>query len=278
MCPRNLHTIANRKRHTFQHRLGQRGTRGVHPQPDERTARGRIVVGAAFAHQVGQEVDVVRAQLVRRNGCLLGSVVSGVQHFFAPPLVAGRSRKDAAHQMIPSVRVGEAVQGVLLVDAERIAGDEHRARCAQGNIALTAAHRAAADSRSGVIARARANDHISRQAQRLGGFGSQRADGLPALKQLRQLGFLHAADVQHFLAPAFVLHVQQQHARCVGIVGAVDAGQLIVDVILRQHDFFDAGEVVRLVLPHPKQFGCGEACKGDVCGVTAQLVFADNAV
>ena len=58
----------------------------------------------------------------------------------------------------------------------------------------------------------------------------------------------------------------------------MDAGQLIVDVILRQHDFFDAGEVVRLVLLHPKQFGCGEACKGDVRGVTAQLVFADNAV
>ena len=89
--------------------------------------------------------------------------------------------------MISSVRVGEAVQGVLLVDAERIAGDEHRARCAQGDIALTAAHRAAADSRSGVIARARADEHVRRQAQRLGGFSSQRADGLPALKQLRQL-------------------------------------------------------------------------------------------
>ena len=117
--------------------------------------------------------------------------------------------------MVAAVRVGKAVQGVLLVHAKSIAGDKHRTRRAKRNIALAAAHSTAAHRCGSVIARARANHHIGGQTQRLGGVGGQRADRLPAFKQLGQLGFAHAAEVQHLAAPAFMRNVQQKHTRSV---------------------------------------------------------------
>ena len=278
LCAGNFYAVTDGESHALQYRLRQRGARGVHPQPDKCAARGGVVVGAALAHQVRQKVDIIRPQLVWRDGRLLGSVIGGVQHFLAPPLVAAGGGQDAAHQVVAAIRMGEAVQGVLLVYAKGIARDKYRARCAQGYIAFAAAHGPAADSRRCVIARACADDHVRRQAQLGSSFGGQRTHWLPALKQLRQLGFVYAADLQHFPAPTFVFNVQQQHARSIGIIGAVYTGQLVVDVILRQHDLFDAGEVVRLVFPHPKQLWCGEACKGNVSGAPAQLLFADDLI
>ena len=178
--------------------------------------------------------------------------------------------------MVAAVRVGKAVQGVLLVYAKSIAGDKHRTRRAKRNIALAAAHSPAAHRCGSVVARTRADYYIGGQTQRLGGVGGQRADRLPAFKQFGQLGFAHTAEVQHLAAPAFMLYVQQKHTRSVRVIGAVDAGQLIVDVILRQHDFFHARKVFRLVVAQPKQLGRGESGKGDVRGVPAQGILADD--
>ena len=58
----------------------------------------------------------------------------------------------------------------------------------------------------------------------------------------------------------------------------MDAGQLVVDVILRQHDFFNARKVFRLVVAQPKQLGRGESGKGDVRGVSAQGILADDII
>ena len=75
-----------------------------------------------------------------------------------------------------------------------------------------------------------------------------------------------------------MLDIEQQHAGGIGVVGAVDTGQPVVDVVLRQHDLLDAGEVLRLVVAQPEQLGRGEAGKRDVGGVTAQLILADLVV
>ena len=64
-----------------------------------------------------------------------------------------------------------------------------------------------------------------------------------------------------------MLHVQKQHAGSVRVVAGMDAGKLIVNVILGQHDLVDPGEKLRLMLPHPQNFRRGEACEGDVGGV-----------
>ena len=171
--------------------------------------------------------------------------------------------------MVAAIRVGKAVQGVLPVHAKGVAGDKHRTRRAKRNIALAAAHSPAAHRCGSVVARARANHHIGGQTQRLGSGGGQRADRLPAFKQFGQLGFTHTAEVQHLAAPAFMRNVQQKHPRSVRVIGAVDAGQLVVDVVLRQHDFFNARKVFRVVVAQPKQLGCGKSGKGDVRGVSA---------
>ena len=72
-----------------------------------------------------------------------------------------------------------------------------------------------------------------------------------------------------------MLHVQQKHAGGIGIVAAVNAGEYVVYIILRQHDLRDLLEVFRLVLPHPENLGGGESGKGDVCRQRGQLIFAD---
>ena len=51
----------------------------------------------------------------------------------------------------------------------------------------------------------------------------QGAYRLVALENLRQLAFLHAADLHHFFGPALVLHVEEQHAGGVGHVRAEGA-------------------------------------------------------
>ena len=46
----------------------------------------------------------------------------------------------------------------------------------------------------------------------------------------------------------------------------VYAGQLVVYVVLRQHDLADLCKVLRLGIAHPQQFGGGKAGKCNVCG------------
>ena len=75
-----------------------------------------------------------------------------------------------------------------------------------------------------------------------------------------------------------MLHVQQQHAAGVGVVAAVDAGEDVVDVVLRQHYLGYPGEVLRLVFAHPEYLGRGEAGEGDVRRQGGEPVLADGVV
>ena len=227
---------------------------------------------AALPHQVGQIVHVVPPQPLGGDLRLLALVVPAAQDLLLPPLVAGSRREDTPHKVITPAGMGKGVQGVLPVHPEGIAGDEHRAGGAQGDIAAPAAYRAAAHGGGGVVPRSRAHGHVRPQAQPGGGLRQERPHGLPALIQPGELRLRHAADVQHLPAPAFVFHIQQQHPRGVGVVGAVDAGEAVIDVVLGQHDLANAPEKLRLVFPHPQQLGGGEPGEGDVGGVPAQLL------
>ena len=88
---------------------------------------------------------------------------------------------------------------------------------------------------------------------------------LEALKQLRHLRFGNAADLQHFLRPALVLHVEQQHTGSVGIIAGVNAGEPVRQVVLREHDLRDFFEIFRLVFAHPEELRRRKARKSDVC-------------
>ena len=235
-------------------------------------------MGAALTHQVRQIVHIVCTQLFSGDGLLLLAEVLGVQDVFHPPLVAACSRQDAAHQVVAAVCMVKAVQGVLLVHTKGAAGDEHGTGGSQRDVALAVAHSAAANSSGSIVAGAGADLNAFRQTQLGSSFGGQGANRLPAFKQLGHLGFANAADIQHFFAPALVLHIQQQHAGSIGVIGAVYAGQLVVDVVLRQHDLADLCKVLRLGIAHPQQFGGGKAGKCNVCGVLAQVFFANDVV
>ena len=72
-----------------------------------------------------------------------------------------------------------------------------------------------------------------------------------------------------------MLNVQQEHAGSIGVVAAVDAGQDVVYIILRQHDFGDLCKVFRFLLPDPQDLGRGKPGEGDVGSQFRQLLLAD---
>ena len=167
--------------------------------------------------------------------------------------------------------MGEGVQSVVGVHPEVVAGDKQGTRGAQRDVASPRAHGSGAHCGRGVVSRSCAHHYVLGQAQLLGHLGQQGAYRLIALKELGHLALSDAADVQHLPAPALVLHVQQQHAAGVGVVGTVDAGEDVVDVVLGKHDLADAGKVLRLMLLHPQNLGGSEPSEGDVGGEGGQL-------
>ena len=221
---------------------------------------------------------MVVPQLVRGDGGLLGPVVLGLEDVLHEPLVAAGRREHAPHQVVVPVGVGKGVEGVVGVHPKLSAGDEDGARGAQGDVAGPVSHCAGAHGGGGVVPRAGAHLHLGGEPQLGGDVGLQGANRLIALKELGHLVLREAAQVQHLLGPALVLHVQQQHAAGVGVVGAVDPGEDVVDVVLGEHHLFDAGEVLRLVFPHPQHLGGGEAGEGDVGRPGGQLVLAHGLV
>ncbi len=72
------------------------------------------------------------------------------------------------------------------------------------------------------------------------------------------------------MAPAAMLHIQQQGAGSVGVIGGENAGETVIDVIFGEQDFCNAGEEIGLLLLHPKQLGGGKPGKGDVAGEAAE--------
>ena len=217
---------------------------------------------------------MVLAELPVLYGRLLGVVVRGAENVLHQPLVAARGGEHAAHQMIVPVRVREGVQGVVRVDAEAVARDENRAARAEGDVARAVADRAGADGRRGVVARAGADLDALGKAEGPGNLALERADALVALEEPGHLRLGNAAQLEHLGAPALVLDVEQEHAARVGVVAAVDAGEDVVDVVLRQHYLRYAREVLGLVFAHPEYLRRGEAGEGDVRGEGAEALLA----
>ena len=152
------------------------------------------------------------------------------------------------------------------VHLELLGRDEQRAGRAQGDVASAISHHAGAHSGGGVVPRPGADYSVPGDPQRVRHLRLDRADGRKALEQLWQLCFRNTANLQHLSAPALVLHIQEQRAGGVGIVGGVDPGENVVHIVLGEHDFLDLMIIFRLVLPHPQELRRGEAGEGDVGG------------
>ena len=171
--------------------------------------------------------------------------------------------------------MGKSMQTIGGIHAECFAADEHRAGGTQADVAVTFPNRAGAHSCGGVISRTGTDLYTFGQTQGGGCVRFQGAHKLPAFIEMGQPFFLDTADFAHFLAPALVLHVQEQHARSIGIVGGVHTGHAVDQIILGQHDLGDGGVQIRFILLHPEEFWGGEPCKGNVAGVFAQSFSAD---
>ena len=72
-----------------------------------------------------------------------------------------------------------------------------------------------------------------------------------------------------------MLHIQQKHSGCIGVIGAERSGQLVCQIILRQHDLADLRKILRLVFLHPEDLRSGKTCKRNICRILGQFVFSD---
>ena len=208
---------------------------------------------------------MILAELFIRNILLFAREVGRFQNFLAQPLVAAGSREHTAHQMIAAVCVRKGMKRIVRVDAKFVGRNEDRPGRAERNIAPACADCAGSDRRRGVVTCARHDLDRFRKAKCLCRLFYQRADDLEAFKQLRHLAFGNAANLQHFLRPTLVLHVEQQHTGSVGIIAGVNAGELVRQIVLREHDLRDFFEIFRLVFAHPEELRRRKARKSDVC-------------
>ena len=208
---------------------------------------------------------MVFAELFIRNILLFAREVGRFQDFLAQPLVAAGSREHTAHQMIAAVCVRKGMKRIVRVDAKFVGRNEDRAGRAEREIAPACADRTRADRRRSVVACTGHDFDRFRKTQRMRRFLREPAHDRKAFKQLRHLAFGNAADLQHFLRPALVLHIEQQHPGRVGVIAGMDAGELIGQIVLREHDLGDSPEVLRLVFAHPEELRRRKARKSDVC-------------
>ena len=112
------------------------------------------------------------------------------------------------------------------------------------------------------------------QSQKLGYIRLHGTDTMIAFKEFGHLLFGNAHDFQHLSAPAFMLHIQQEHTGGIGIVTGMNAGEYVVYIIFRKHDLCDPCKVLRFVFPDPENFRCGETGKGDICGHPREFLLA----
>ena len=180
--------------------------------------------------------------------------------------------------MPAAIGMGKGMEAVAGIHTEFLGRDEHRAGGAKADIAAAIAYGSGANGGSGIIACACADLHSIGKTQRLCHLGQKAADGLPAFKEPGHLGFAHAAEGEHFLAPALMLHIQQEHTGGIGIIAGMDTGEQIIDIILGQHDLLDLCKQLRLIFLHPKDLGSGEACKGDIAGEPGEIFLAKGVV
>ena len=169
----------------------------------------------------------------------------------------------------------KGVQRIVRIDAELLRRDEDRPRGPEADVAAAFSDDTGPDGRSGIVSCS--GDHFDRlrQAQFRRDFRQQRPDAVIAFKELRHPAFLHAADFQHLVRPALVLYIQQQHAGGIGIVAGMHAREAVIDIVLRQHDFPDAGKVLRFIFLHPEELRGCKSGKGNVRRELGELFLSD---
>ncbi len=166
-----------------------------------------------------------------------------------------------------AVRMGKCMKGIIFIHTEFITGNKDCARGSQGNIAHTIPYRSGSHSSSSVIPCAGNHLYAFRKSQFFGHFRLQSTYHIGAFVNARQLLFAHPADFHHLFGPALMLHIEQQHAGCIGHIRTECAGQHISDIILGKHDFLYPGKIFRLIFLYPKNFRSRKTGKSNICRI-----------
>ena len=109
--------------------------------------------------------------------------------------------------------VRKRVKRVARVRNKIVARYEYGAARAERYVAAAVCYRARADSRGGIVACAGCNDGIWQIVLFL-----ELARDLIALKKAREPFGLYGAYAAHFLRPALVFNVKQQHTRSIRVI------------------------------------------------------------
>ena len=145
---------------------------------------------------------------------------------------------------------------------------EQHARRAERRPQQPAAHDAVADRPGRVVRRAADDGRAFGEPQFLCCRGRDRAGDVRRFETFRQQPGIELQLLQHLGRPLPIGDIEQQRAGCIGHFRRVHAGHAIADVILRQQHLGGLGEVLRLVVAEPENFGRSEAGE---CGVGDEL-------
>ena len=221
---------------------------------------------------------MVLAQLIIRDCFLLFPVSLRANDIIHPPLVAGGCTEHTSHQMIVPVRMGKSMKRIEFIHTKFVGGNKDRTAGAQGDITHTVSHSAGANSSRRIVAAACCHLNILGDTELLRNFRKHRAYRLIAFINLRKLLFLNTADLAHFLRPAAILHIKQQHAGCIRHIRTVYAGEFVRNIILGQHNLLNSCEILRLFIFYPKNLGRRKSRKGNIGRILGKLILTDNIV
>ena len=221
---------------------------------------------------------MVLTKLVIRDRLLLLRIFLRSDNFFHPPLVTGGSAQHTSHQMIMTVCMCKSMKGIVLIHAKLIRGNKDRSTGSEGNVTHSVSNGSCSDCRCRIVTGACCHFNRRRNSKLLRNFFRNTANAFIAFIKLRKHFFRNTTDLTHFLRPLTVLHIQKKHTGSIGYIRAVYSGQLICDIVLREHDLLNLFEVLRLLVLYPQNLRCSKAGKGNIRGIFGKLVLSDHIV
>ena len=212
---------------------------------------------------------------VIRNRLLLLRILLRSDNFFHPPLIAGSSAQHTSHQMVVTVCMCKGMKGVVLIHTELVRGNKNCSTGSERNVTHSVSNSSGSDSCCRIITGTCCHLNCCRDTQLLRNLFGNTSDTFIAFIKLRKHFFGNTADFTHFLRPLTVLHIQKKHAGSIGYICAVYSGQLICDIVLREHDLLNFLKVLRLLVLYPQDLRCGKAGKGNIRSIFGKLILSD---
>ena len=143
--------------------------------------------------------------------------------------------------------MGEAVDELLRRAAVVVGGNDELRRGAERNEGVARANGAEADRADSGVTAARCDDHVARQAERIGDIGPERRDSGGPFDQRRENRRGDAGRHERLGTPAPLRLVEPPRARRVAHVRELFAGQRQTQIVLGQQHAGDARIEFRLM-------------------------------